>query len=116
MLVTLLGIVILAKLLHPENAELPILVILSGIAMLVKLLQSRNAESPILVTLSGIVILVRLLQRENAEALMLTPPVITAVLKEDGIVPKIYPKEVFDLPLFFPPTNGSVMLVKLLQP
>ena len=40
MLVTLSGIVILVKLLQPENAKLPILVTPYGIVMLVKLLQS----------------------------------------------------------------------------
>ena len=39
MLVTLLGIVMLVKLLQSENAKFPMLVTLSGIVMLVNLLQ-----------------------------------------------------------------------------
>lgn len=39
MLVTLLGIVILVKLLQSKNVHLPMLVTLLGIAILVKLLQ-----------------------------------------------------------------------------
>ena len=39
MLVTLLGIVILVRLSHKENAQTPMLVTLLGIVMLVRLLQ-----------------------------------------------------------------------------
>ena len=56
MLVTLLGIVILVKLLQPSNAYFQILVILSGIVMLGKFLQFSNAEFPMLVTPSSITI------------------------------------------------------------
>ena len=49
MLVTLLGISMLVKLLHQENAKSPMLVTLPGIVMSVKLLQSQNAPSPMLV-------------------------------------------------------------------
>ena len=42
MLVTLVGIVMLGKLLQRENAPYPMLVTLSGIVMLVKLLQPEN--------------------------------------------------------------------------
>ena len=52
----------LVKLEHQENAELPMLVTLSGIVMLVKLVQCPNALLPMLVTLSGIVMLVKLVQ------------------------------------------------------
>ena len=62
MLVTLSGIVILSKLLQPENAELPMLVTLSGISILVRLLQLWNSPLPIHVTPLGILMLVRLLQ------------------------------------------------------
>ena len=61
-LVTLDGITTLVKPLHPENALFPILVILVGIVILVKPLHPENALSPILVTLSGIVILVKAVQ------------------------------------------------------
>ena len=43
MLVTLDGIVMLVKLLQPENAPTPMLVTLDGIVMLVKPLQLQNA-------------------------------------------------------------------------
>ena len=66
MLVTLLGISIFTKLLHPENAPLPILVTLLGISILSKLLQYLNDSIPILVTLLGISILSKLLQYINA--------------------------------------------------
>ena len=45
-----------------RNALCPMLVTLSGIVMLARLLQLENASSPMLVTLFGIVILVRILQ------------------------------------------------------
>ena len=45
----------LVKLLHPSNAEYPILVTPSGILMLVKLLHPEKACSPIRVTVSGII-------------------------------------------------------------
>ena len=61
MLVTLLGIVMLVKLLQSPNAPLPMLVTLLGIVMLVKLLQLLNTPSAMLVTLFGIVMLVKLL-------------------------------------------------------
>ena len=54
MLVTLSGIVMLAKLLQSENALIPMLVTLPGIVMLVKLLQCSNVLFPMLMTLSGI--------------------------------------------------------------
>ena len=71
MLVTLLGIVMLAKLLQPENAELPMLVTLFGMTMLVKLLQPENISHSILVTLFGMIMLVKLLQLENTKNPML---------------------------------------------
>ena len=56
MLVTLAGMVMLVKLLQPENAKLPILMTPLPRVMLVKLLQPSNALFPILVTLAGRVI------------------------------------------------------------
>ena len=55
MLVTPLGMVILAKPVQPSNTELPILVTPSGIVILVKPVQYLNAEFPMLVTLFPIV-------------------------------------------------------------
>ncbi len=56
MLVTLLPMLREVMLLHPSNAEFPMLVTLLGIINApVKPLQSLNALSPMLVTLSGIV-------------------------------------------------------------
>ena len=52
--VTLFGMLMLVKLLHPQNASAPMDVTLSGMLMLVKLLQLQNAYSPMDVTLSGI--------------------------------------------------------------
>ena len=51
MLVTLSGIVILAKLLQPEKALLPMLVTLPGIVILAKLLQPRKTSSLMVVSL-----------------------------------------------------------------
>lgn len=50
MLVTLLGMVMLVRLVHLKNAQLPMLVTLSGMVMLVRLSQPKNASSPMLVT------------------------------------------------------------------
>ena len=50
MLVTLFGIIMLVRLLQPQNAESPMLVTLSGIVMLVRLLHQQNASLPMLVT------------------------------------------------------------------
>ena len=58
--------VIDVKLLHPENAELPIEVTFSGIAIDAKLAQSINVPTSIEVTDSGIVIDVKLLHLEKA--------------------------------------------------
>jgi hypothetical protein len=44
---------------HPLNAEFPILVTLLGMVMLVRLVHVSNTLVPILVTLLGMVILVR---------------------------------------------------------
>ena len=51
MLVTLLGMLMLVRLLQPENAAYPMLVTLSGMVMLVRLLQPSNAKSPMVSTL-----------------------------------------------------------------
>ena len=51
MLVTLSGIVMLVKPLHPSNALSLMLVTLSGIVMLVNPLHWENASLPMLVTL-----------------------------------------------------------------
>ena len=60
------------------------LVTLLGMMMLVRLLQSSNALHPTLCTLSGIVMLVRLLQSKNADPPMLfTPFAILTVLIEE---------------------------------
>ena len=61
MLVTELGIVILVRLLQPENAPLMFVTEL-GIVILVKPLQFENALLPMLVTELGIMILVKPLQ------------------------------------------------------
>ena len=50
MVVTPSGIVILLRLLQPENAEPPMEVTPSGIVILVRLLQPANAYSPMVVT------------------------------------------------------------------
>ena len=58
MLVTLLGMVMLVRLMHNSKAWIPILVTLLGIVILVRLLQPPKVKSRILVTLSGMVMLV----------------------------------------------------------
>ena len=55
MLVTLFGIVTLARDEQPKKANSPMLVTLSGIVTLVRDEHPRKAEPPMLVTLSGIV-------------------------------------------------------------
>ena len=50
--VTLSGISMLVKPIHPENAPYFILVTLFGISILVRPIKLENAESPILVTYS----------------------------------------------------------------
>ena len=56
---------------------------------------------------------------------MLVPPVMTTVFREVGTLlelseeddaPKIYPKRVLDVPSFVAPTNGRVMLARLVHP
>ena len=63
MLVTLLGMVTLVRLAHPERAYGEIMETLLGIVMLVRPVRKQNAPSPMLVTLSGIATLVRLVSR-----------------------------------------------------
>ena len=65
MLVTVLGIVMVAKE-HILKADLPILVTLFGIVTLFRLMQQSKTLSPIDVTPLGIVMLVRLVQFWNA--------------------------------------------------
>ena len=60
MLVTLLGIVMLVRLVQFCERLLPMLVTLPGIVTLVRLWQLKNALVPMLVTLLAIVTLVRL--------------------------------------------------------
>ena len=69
-----------------------------------------------LMTPSRIVMLIRPLHPENALSGMLSPPVMTTVVKEAGTVPNIYLNSVFSVPLALSPTKGSVMLVRPLQP
>lgn len=57
---TLAGMARLAKLLHPENRLLPMLVMLVEIVSRIKLLQPEKALSPTFVMLSGIMRLARL--------------------------------------------------------
>ena len=54
MLVTLSGIVILVKPVHPRNAQLSMLVTLFGIVTVVKPEQPENAPQPTLVTLPSV--------------------------------------------------------------
>ena len=85
MLVTLSGMVMLIRLLQPENAKPPMLVTLSGMVMLVSLRQLRKLPmlEPLVITtvckfvfgicliaVVGIVTLVSALQPENAELSM----------------------------------------------
>jgi hypothetical protein len=68
--VTLLGIVMLVRSVHPKNAAPPISVTLLGSSniTLVNPVQPLNALLPILVTLLGIVIPVKPVKPMNAEA------------------------------------------------
>ena len=61
------------------------LVTLSGMMMLSRLLQPENAPAPMLVTLSGIVMLVRLLHPANALAAMPTVPCRNAIFAPYGM-------------------------------
>ena len=81
--VTLLGIVILVRLLQSLKAAPPIIVTLSGIVILVRLWQLRNASNPIVVTLS------RILYSESlagANAFR-TPSIIRQRLSTDANLP-----------------------------
>ena len=124
MLVIVSGIVILIRLLQPRNPLVSMLVIVSGIVILVRLWQPLKAEAPILVTVSGIVMLVRLLQPLKAEEGIDVSFVITTFFREEGtlaelfqelLAPNRYPKYLL-LPSIASPTNGTVILVRLLQP
>jgi hypothetical protein len=68
----------------------------------------------------GIVILVNLVQPLNASLEILSPPVIITVLSVNGIQefgpPNIKPKWVLEVPFKVAPTNGIVILTKLVQP
>ena len=110
---TLSGIVILVKLLQPENTEWPILVTLLGIVTPVKLLQPSNAEEPILVTLLPIVTLVKLLQSLNASEPILSLPVIITFLSEGyGIrVDTIYYKQ----PIYQTYRTKNINIARYLQ-
>ena len=66
--VTLLGILIFARLVQFWNAPLQILVTPSPITTLVRLVQSLNAQYPISVTLSGMMILTRFEHSQNAHS------------------------------------------------
>jgi hypothetical protein len=66
-LITLLGIIILLRLLHEANAEIPILFRVFGKVMLFRLLQFSNKWSSTLVIPSGIEMLLRLVHSENAD-------------------------------------------------
>ena len=61
------------------------LVTLSGMLMLVRLLQPENAPSPMLVTLSGMLMLVSLLQPSNAFAGIVVAFVTVTLRKVEGI-------------------------------
>ncbi len=66
MLVTLSGILTLAKLSQPQNRKLWISVMLLGKSIFFRLVHHINARAPRLVTLSGMLIVVRLVQLVNA--------------------------------------------------
>ncbi len=81
-LVTLLGIVMLVRLVHSQKAKRPMLVTPSGMVILVRPEQFRKASSPMLVTLSGIVMLVSLRHLAKAPFPMLvTPSPITILVR-----------------------------------
>ena len=65
-LVTLLGMVMLARAVQLLKAELPILVTAVPRVAVAKLRQPSNALGPILVTLLGMLMLVRLMRLKNA--------------------------------------------------
>ena len=61
--------------------------------------------------------LTRLVPPENALLTILSPPVITTLVKDAGTVPpNIYLNAVLIVPFKLAPTKGNVMLVRLLQP
>ena len=98
MLVTLLGIVMLFRLLQPLNAQLSMLVTLFPIVMLVRLLQFWNAHLPMLVTLLGIVMLVRLLQHSNTPSPMLVT-LLGITIFVIALLKKLEPLISFNCPL-----------------
>ena len=106
-LVTLLGIVILVRLVQFLKAPSPILVTPSGIVILVRLVQPLKALFPMLVTLSPIVTLVRLVQPSKALKMMSTPLPIMMLVR------LVQPLKAFS-PISVT-LSGIVMLVRLLQ-
>ena len=83
MLVTLAGIVTLAKEVQPRNANNSMLVTRARISTLVKEVQSANAHDPMLVTPAGITMLVKEVQSSNAPSSMLvTLAGIVTLVKE----------------------------------
>jgi hypothetical protein len=74
MLVTLLGMVTLARLAQLQKVSAPMVVTLFGMVMLVRLVQSPKAYLLMLVTLFGMVTLVRLAQKAKALSPMLVTP------------------------------------------
>ena len=62
--------VMLLRLVQPENAQLPMLVTLSGRVMLLRFVQRAKAKSPMLVTLLPMVTLLRFWQSANVPLLM----------------------------------------------
>jgi len=88
MLVTLFGIVTLVRLVQPEKVHCPMLVILLGIVTLVRLVQPEKVHCPMLVMLLGIVTLVRLVQPEKAPPPMLVT--LLGIVKEVSVFPAGY--------------------------
>ena len=114
--VTFLGILILVRLEHTENAEFPKLVIPSGSVMSVRFVHQENTFSPMLVTVSGIVTLVRPVQPENAlsgiasvqgNSILLSLHVGPAVFRPSQLLNAVYPISVIP--------DGIMTLVRYLQ-
>ena len=86
--VTLSGISILAKLLQPEKACVPILFTPLPNFTFLRFTQPENAESPIRLTLSGIVIFAISVQLWNARSPISATPVPMATSHNAGQLSK----------------------------
>ena len=84
------GRLITSMLLHPEKAQLPILVTLSGISSFSSEWQALNADGPMVVIPSGSIIFDKLLHPEKAQ-----PPILVMLLGISTLIRPLHPSNAF---------------------